>query len=241
VARRKLIPARIQLFGQPIAVDWAEPEPEVDDDVMNTVKVLYVRNLMLNTSEEQIKNHFEKLKANSVERVKKMKDFAFVHFKEREDALNAMKQLNGSKIDDAIIEITLSKPPDKANFLRLTTRGTPSPTSHLLAGCLDPNELNILLTNAAVAAAANGHTTPNLGLIPAHSNNGIPCGMISSSSSFQQQPQQQQQAIGALAFTDPNINLQFQIQSANQHHMPPSIGFHQNIPKYFLINLNFNK
>ena len=39
VARRKLIPARIHLFGQPIAVDWAEPEPEVDDDVMKTVKV----------------------------------------------------------------------------------------------------------------------------------------------------------------------------------------------------------
>jgi Q family heterogeneous nuclear ribonucleoprotein R len=31
IARRKLIPARIQLFGQPIAVDWAEPEPEVDE------------------------------------------------------------------------------------------------------------------------------------------------------------------------------------------------------------------
>ena len=55
VARRKLVPARVTLFGQPIAVDWAEPEPEVDDDVMRTVRVLYVRNLMLSTSEELIK------------------------------------------------------------------------------------------------------------------------------------------------------------------------------------------
>lgn len=81
IARRKLIPNRIQLFGQPIAVDWAEPEPEVDEDVMATVKVLYVRNLMLSTTEEQIKAEFEKIKEGMIERVKKMKDFAFVHFK----------------------------------------------------------------------------------------------------------------------------------------------------------------
>ena len=102
VARRKLIPARIHLFGQPIAVDWAEPEPEVDDDVMKTVKVLYVRNLMLTTTEEQIKCEFEKVKPNSVERVKKMKDFAFVHFKERDAALYAMKQMNGKFLKSLI-------------------------------------------------------------------------------------------------------------------------------------------
>jgi Q family heterogeneous nuclear ribonucleoprotein R len=98
VARRKLIPNRINLFGQPIAVDWAEPEPEVDDDIMAAVKVLYVRNLMLTTSEEKIRAEFEKIKEDSVERVKKMKDFAFVHFKEREDALQAMKIMNGKLI-----------------------------------------------------------------------------------------------------------------------------------------------
>jgi RNA recognition motif-containing protein len=98
VARRKLIPGRIQLFGQPIAVDWAEPEPEVDEEIMATVKVLYVRNLMLTTSEEKIKAEFERAKEGCVERVKKMKDFAFVHFKEREDALNAINTMNGSLI-----------------------------------------------------------------------------------------------------------------------------------------------
>lgn len=38
MARRKLLPGRIQLWGQPIAVDWAEPEQEVDEDVMSKVK-----------------------------------------------------------------------------------------------------------------------------------------------------------------------------------------------------------
>jgi len=51
---RKLMHTRPQIWGHPIAVDWAEPEVEVDEDVMATVKILYVRNLMLNTTEEQL-------------------------------------------------------------------------------------------------------------------------------------------------------------------------------------------
>jgi len=38
MARRKLLPGRIQLWGQPVAVDWAEPEQEVDEDVMSKVR-----------------------------------------------------------------------------------------------------------------------------------------------------------------------------------------------------------
>lgn len=37
MARRKLIPGRIQLWGHQIAVDWAEPEQEVDEDTMVSV------------------------------------------------------------------------------------------------------------------------------------------------------------------------------------------------------------
>lgn len=36
-ARRKLIPGKIPLFGHEIAVDWAEPEPEVDEETMSKV------------------------------------------------------------------------------------------------------------------------------------------------------------------------------------------------------------
>lgn len=37
MARRKLIPGKIQLWGHQIAVDWAEPEQEVDEDIMSKV------------------------------------------------------------------------------------------------------------------------------------------------------------------------------------------------------------
>lgn len=39
MARRKLIPGRIQLWGHNIAVDWAEPEQEVDENIMTTVRL----------------------------------------------------------------------------------------------------------------------------------------------------------------------------------------------------------
>lgn len=53
---------------------------------------------MLNTTEETIQQYFAKAcgSENSIERVKKMRDYAFVHFKDRNDALRAMKAANGN-------------------------------------------------------------------------------------------------------------------------------------------------
>ncbi|KAH0623572.1 hypothetical protein JD844_006476 [Phrynosoma platyrhinos] len=114
---------RIQLWGHPIAVDWAEPEVEVDEDTMSAVKILYVRNLMLSTTEETIEKEFSSIKPGSVERVKKIRDYAFVHFNNREDAVEAMKVLNGKEVDGSPIEVTLAKPVDKDSYVRYT-RGT---------------------------------------------------------------------------------------------------------------------
>uniref|UniRef100_A0A8C4RM11 APOBEC1 complementation factor n=1 Tax=Erpetoichthys calabaricus TaxID=27687 RepID=A0A8C4RM11_ERPCA len=123
MARRKLLPGRIQLWGHAIAVDWAEPEVEVDEDTMATVKILYVRNLMLSTTEETIEKEFNSIKPGAVERIKKIRDYAFVHFTEREDAINAMNALNGKLVDGSPIEVTLAKPVDKDSYIRYT-RGT---------------------------------------------------------------------------------------------------------------------
>lgn len=60
---------RIQLWGHPIAVDWAEPEVEVDEDTMSSVKILYVRNLMLSTTEETIEKEFNNIKPGRSPRV----------------------------------------------------------------------------------------------------------------------------------------------------------------------------
>jgi heterogeneous nuclear ribonucleoprotein R len=49
------------------------------------VKVLYVRNLTQDCTEEKLKESFESF--GKVERVKKIKDYAFVHFEDRDQAV----------------------------------------------------------------------------------------------------------------------------------------------------------
>ena len=58
------------------------------------VKVLYVRNLKSDVTEEQLRDKFEE--HGKVERVKKVKDYGFVHFEDRDNALRAMELLNGT-------------------------------------------------------------------------------------------------------------------------------------------------
>ena len=56
--------------------------------------MLYVRNLKSDVTEDQLREKFEQ--HGKVERVKKVKDYGFVHFEDRDNALLAMQQLNGT-------------------------------------------------------------------------------------------------------------------------------------------------
>lgn len=115
LARRKLVPGRNYLFDQEIErVDWAEPEHEVDPDIMAKVKVLFIRNLTMNTSEDEISVAFEEVSNGQIERVKKAKDYAFVHFNTREAAEKAYEATKDNLIlDNCHVEVTWSKPIDR--------------------------------------------------------------------------------------------------------------------------------
>ncbi|XP_078792783.1 putative RNA-binding protein 46 isoform X2 [Oryzias latipes] len=110
MARRKLIPGTFQLWGHPIQVDWAEPEKDMEEEAMQRVRVLYVRNLMLDTTEETLRREFSRFKPGSVERVKKLTDYAFVHFRSRSEALATLAVMNGVQIDGTTVEVSLAKP-----------------------------------------------------------------------------------------------------------------------------------
>ncbi|NXT67453.1 RBM46 protein, partial [Chaetops frenatus] len=134
MARRRLIPGTFQPWGHTIQVDWADPEKVVDEETMQRVKVLYVRNLMMSTTEDKIKAEFNKFKPGVVERVKKLRDYAFVHFFHREDAVAAMSVMNGKCIDGASIEVTLAKPVNKESSWKQHFNGQISPSSENLLG-----------------------------------------------------------------------------------------------------------
>ncbi|XP_066952599.1 heterogeneous nuclear ribonucleoprotein R-like isoform X11 [Macrobrachium rosenbergii] len=109
LAKRRLSSGRFKVWGCEIIVDWADPQEEPDEDTMSKVKVLYVRNLTQMTTEEMLKERFEEF--GKVERVKKIKDYAFVHFEERDEAVKAMDALQGKDLGGASMEISLAKPP----------------------------------------------------------------------------------------------------------------------------------
>ena len=79
---------------------------------------MFLRNLMGTTSENQIRSIFDKLAPGQVERVKKAKDYAFVHFSSRDAAEKALAAINLNYgqyllLDGAEVEVTWSKPVDK--------------------------------------------------------------------------------------------------------------------------------
>ncbi|XP_034824338.1 probable RNA-binding protein 46 isoform X1 [Maniola hyperantus] len=113
MARRELVPGCVKLWDQEVVVDWAEPEPDIDDDIMKTVKVLYVRNFAMSTTPEMIKKMFEEVINHKVERIKKIYDYCFIHFYERAHAELAISKLQNADIDGSAIEISWAKPVDR--------------------------------------------------------------------------------------------------------------------------------
>lgn len=119
--------------------------------ILFQVRVLYVRNLTQDCSEEKLKESFEQY--GKIERVKKIKDYAFIHFEDRDNAvkvknilnciwfnkqsllkisfkymcfLKAMNELNGKEMGGSHIEVSLAKPPSdkkkKEEMLRARER-----------------------------------------------------------------------------------------------------------------------
>ncbi|KAJ0055579.1 hypothetical protein NL108_005454, partial [Boleophthalmus pectinirostris] len=154
MARRKLIPGTFQLWGHSIQVNWAQPEKDVDEEVMQRVRVLYVRNLMLSTSEETLQQEFSRFKPGSVERVKKLTDYAFVHYRHRYDALTALGLMNGALIDGATVEVSLAKPANVNREGGANSGGGVSRKYHNRGYRGNSNNSN--LVSGAMASAAGG-------------------------------------------------------------------------------------
>ncbi len=68
-----------------------------------------MRNLTSGVTEERLREVFERF--GKVDRVKKIKDYAFVHFEDRAMAVAAMEGLNRTELQGADLEISLAKPP----------------------------------------------------------------------------------------------------------------------------------
>uniref|UniRef100_A0A8C2Z8Q7 Synaptotagmin binding, cytoplasmic RNA interacting protein n=1 Tax=Cyclopterus lumpus TaxID=8103 RepID=A0A8C2Z8Q7_CYCLU len=84
-ARRRLMSGKVKVWGNVVTVEWADPIEDPDPEVMAKVKVLFVRNLANGVTEELLETSFSEF--GKLERVKKLKDYAFIHFEERDGAV----------------------------------------------------------------------------------------------------------------------------------------------------------
>ncbi|CAL8314894.1 unnamed protein product [Merluccius merluccius] len=110
-ARRRLMSGKVKVWGNVVTVEWADPIEDPDPEVMAKVKVLFVRNLSNGVTEELLESSFGRF--GKLERVKKLKDYAFIHFEERDGAVKALEEMNGKDLEGEHIEIVFAKPPDQ--------------------------------------------------------------------------------------------------------------------------------
>ena len=127
-ARRRLMSGKVKVWGNVVTVEWADPVEEPDPEVMAKVKVLFVRNLATTVTEEILEKSFSEF--GKLERVKKFKDYAFVHFEDRVAAVKAMDEMNGKEIEGEEIEIVLAKAPDKKRKERQAARQASRSTAY---------------------------------------------------------------------------------------------------------------
>uniref|UniRef100_A0AAF5DCA7 RRM domain-containing protein n=1 Tax=Strongyloides stercoralis TaxID=6248 RepID=A0AAF5DCA7_STRER len=106
--KRKMQMGRIKIFNTDLICEWAEQQSEVSEEVMRNVKMLYVRNLKEGASEQKVKELFSTF--GNVLSVKRIRDFAFVDFEERDNCIKAMEEMNNKEFEGGILEISLAKP-----------------------------------------------------------------------------------------------------------------------------------
>ncbi|KAG8195858.1 hypothetical protein JTE90_008550 [Oedothorax gibbosus] len=113
IARRILYSPGTLLFGKIVPdnfVNWAKLEPEVDEECLRAVTSLYARNIPLHVGEWELKKIFSLNGKFVVQKVRKIKNFAFVHFFTREEAENALQHFNEFILDGSVLEVMWAKP-----------------------------------------------------------------------------------------------------------------------------------
>lgn len=99
---------RGNVWGRQLFVDWAQRRKPVNENDLQESKTLFVNYLPKETTEEQIT---ETMSAHgTVEKVTKIKDYAFVLFTEHQAAIDAMNGTDKTKLGNDAVEISLAMP-----------------------------------------------------------------------------------------------------------------------------------
>lgn len=129
-ARRNLSLPGFKLGGNTPTISWAEPRGGSDNPTMSQVKVVYVRNLPDNATQEELCKLFEhhgeitKVVLPPSKPGQAKRDFGFIHFADRSSALKAIEKTEKYELEGRVLETSLARaPPEKRETLYQPLRG----------------------------------------------------------------------------------------------------------------------
>lgn len=99
---------RGNVWGRQLFVDWAQRRQQPDESNLSDSKTLFINYLPKETTDEQITEVLGSFGA--VEKVTKIKDYAFVLFGDHQEAADAMNGADKTKLGNEAIEISLAMP-----------------------------------------------------------------------------------------------------------------------------------
>ncbi|WOK99167.1 heterogeneous nuclear ribonucleoprotein R [Canna indica] len=124
-SRNKMSSPKFKLDTNAPTVSWADPRTG-DASASSQVKAIYVKNLPMDVTQEQLKNLFEH--HGDVTKVVlppakpgHEKRFGFVHFRERSMAMKALQNTEKYEIDGDVLDCSLAKPPSDNKKVEITS------------------------------------------------------------------------------------------------------------------------
>lgn len=99
---------RGNIWGRQLFVDWAQRRKQPDENDLKESKTLFVNYLPKEITDAMITEAFDSF--GTIEKITKIKDYAFVLFTEHEAAKNAMDGVDKMKLGHENIEISLAMP-----------------------------------------------------------------------------------------------------------------------------------
>ncbi|KAK9885934.1 hypothetical protein WA026_013811 [Henosepilachna vigintioctopunctata] len=100
------------LWGNKVIVDWSVPQPEIPVEVMSQVRIIYLRNLSVMESREELKRVIEQfVDSREIEKLYKFKNYAFVHLSSRKIAEDLRTHLQ-VYYKHTKVEVAFAKPPN---------------------------------------------------------------------------------------------------------------------------------
>lgn len=96
------------VWGRQLFVDWAQRRKQFDESDRQESKTLFINYLPKEITDQQIIDALSSF--GNIEKVTKIKDYAFVLFAEHEAAMNALDDADKSKFGNDSVEISLAMP-----------------------------------------------------------------------------------------------------------------------------------